>query len=271
MSRNDITQMRKNGEVTSPAEMSQRLSKVLSKYTLEEVVEILRDFGHETSIETVRRYREGLAKRIDSAFLAAVVAALGTDPAWLLMGPRSNEGLRQEDRMRAEWTLAQVAAMAMVGYLGPSGTVAWDQELWRNKVTTFLIETMQQLALSLAESADVLRDAAAYAEWLHEQATKLGAEEDAEAIDPNDPLSQVHLIPRHREKTDTLEVAISSAETYLRDYVGQDEEVLSFHFYWLLSRLIDRLGVPHEQAADMLRAAARDLENDRHENTSEDR
>lgn len=87
--------------VLNPAGLSTRLAFVLKGHTLEQIVERLGEAGYRTSVETVRRYREGLAQRIDALFLAAVVGTFEVDGNWLLVGREVHESNPQSPGVSA--------------------------------------------------------------------------------------------------------------------------------------------------------------------------
>ena len=118
--------------------------------------------------DTVRRYREGLAKRIDSAFIAAVVAALGVDPSWLLMGPQSPEKMDHETGRRAREALHDVIVTAAVSYLGSSSSLPRQEQIRRQIIQDFMLELLQRIDFSLGEAAELLRDTSTRADFLAE-------------------------------------------------------------------------------------------------------
>lgn len=65
--------------------LAERLQLLFLGRTLDEVCSDLAEGGYTTSRDTVRRYKEGEAQRIDAAFLAAVCVVYDVDPAWLLL------------------------------------------------------------------------------------------------------------------------------------------------------------------------------------------
>ena len=145
----------------SAAEISDRLAKVLGSFTLEEVVTRLGAVGYETSGETVRRYREGATKRIDSAFLSAVVSALGADPAWLLGVPDAPVRPGQKDEIRVVHSLRNIAFAAAADYVGPRSKLDREEAARRETIQHFLVDLARNLMLDSGEAADVFTTTAA--------------------------------------------------------------------------------------------------------------
>jgi hypothetical protein len=138
---------------------------------------MLRDVGHTTSVETVRRYREGLSQRIDSAFLAAVVAAIGVDSAWLLNGPGSPEEVIAQADRRAHHAMGGIALDAAAAYLGPPVDVDWQEEMRQEMATAFVVELLDKLELSVGDVGVRLVRHAKGTALLHQYLQEYGEEE----------------------------------------------------------------------------------------------
>lgn len=164
---------------TSTTAVSERLKQLLSDHSTDQVARRLSEVGFDVSAETVRRYREGLAQRIDALFVAAVAEAYKVDLDWLLRGrtPKSarvvagTPFLTQETGSPApQWlnparytrlgiALQEVAVSAFKGYVG---RVDEDREedvnendtrqMWRNTIASLLGDISRAMQLDEATS-----------------------------------------------------------------------------------------------------------------------
>lgn len=140
--------------------ISARLAELLSPYTLQEVVRMLADVGFATSVQTVWRYQEGLAQRIDSAFLAGVAEAMGANASWLLFGP--TDSAEEEDRRnrRSARALRGVAIDAAASYFGSPTLPERVEKKRRRRIAEFVADLLLAAGLEGEDGQQVLKAAA---------------------------------------------------------------------------------------------------------------
>jgi hypothetical protein len=102
--------------------LSQRLAQALGDKSNDLVVTELGEVGYHTSRDTVRRYREGLGRRIDAGFCAAVCERYRLSPAWLLLGDTNalspSDQTAVSEAVRAIWERYPVEFARLLIYVG---------------------------------------------------------------------------------------------------------------------------------------------------------